>query len=89
MSTSAGAAAIFVPVETPTALPLEDLFRSWVNSLSVIDRQRLYDHKHDPVTPNQVRELFKYAPLPEAAWAGDGVRRTFYPEPLLRALDLD
>ena len=83
---------IFEPVANPTAMPNEapDLatadFRVWVDSLSVLDQQLLRRHAHDEVPPPQILDLFKYAPVPQEAWAGDGEPRTFYPVPLLCAL---
>ena len=85
-------AAIFESVANPTAMSNEtpDLatadFKVWVGSLSVLDQQLLRRHAHDEVPPQHILDLFKYAPVPQEAWAGDGEPRTFYPAPLLRAL---
>ena len=86
---------IFVPVETPTAAsrPADGVddagqFRTWVESLSVLDQQLLRDHANDPVVPDRVLDLFRYAPVPEAEWVGDLPARTFYPQQLLHALGI-
>ena len=93
MTSNTASAVIFVPVESPCsstdrAESAEQKFRRWVNSLSVLDQDLLRTHALDFKPPERILDLFRYAPVPENAWSGDGLPRCFYPQPLLRALDV-
>jgi hypothetical protein len=86
VSVQKASGVIFVPVDVPAQPSLEDKCRAWIDSLSVLDRQMLVQHCQDRVLPDRVRDLFKYAPIPDEAWGSDGAPRTFYPQVLQRQL---
>jgi len=67
-------------------MSVEDQFAEWLNSLSLLDQQLLKDHARDATPPDKVLDLFRYAPVQYEPWLKADPPRSFYPEPLLRAL---
>ena len=67
-------------------MSVEDQFAQWVQSLTLLDQKLLKDHAHDASPPDKVLDLFRYAPVKYGPWLEADPPRSFYPEPLLRAL---
>ena len=67
-------------------MSVEEEFSRWVQSLSLLDQQLLRDHAQDAAPPDKVLDLFRYAPVNYEPWLEADPPRSFYPEPLLRAL---
>ena len=70
-------------------MSIEDQFRDWVNSLSLLDQQLLKNHARDSAPPEKVINLLKYGPLHYTGWFESDPPTYFYPEPLLRALGVE
>ena len=68
---------------------VEDQFAQWVGSLSLLDQRLLKDHARDASPPDKVLDLFRYAPVKYGPWLEADPPRSFYPEPLLRALGVE
>ena len=67
-------------------MSVEEQFSQWVQSLTLLDQRLLRDHAHDASPPDKVLDLFRYAPVKYGPWLEADPPRSFYPDPLLRAL---
>ena len=68
---------------------IEDKFRAWVDSLSLLDQQLLKDHAGEARAPDKVIDLLKYGPVAYPGWFETDPPTYFYPEPLLSALGVE
>ncbi|MFL6179351.1 MAG: hypothetical protein ACJ73L_11150 [Actinomycetes bacterium] len=70
-------------------MSVEDQYKAWIESLTLLDRQLLKDHAFDATPPTKIVDLLKFGPVSAPPASGTEPPKYYYPEPLIRALGLD
>ena len=70
-------------------MSVEEQYKAWVQSLSLLDQHLLKEHAFDVTPPTKIVDLLKYGPVSAPPPSDTEPPKYYYPEPLMRVLGVN